>query len=142
MFRPFIPKIIPKSIQKEIDSLKKCTNQEVCLKNAYDLLTTKFKGYKFLTYLMIHELFIFDLDWLWSKYLIHCTHLNQFLEILLVRSGHFKESDIKPKWTLFYYVSPHQYLRIKVGQKWMNIDIWGGTHGVAFGRYAHGFGSK
>ena len=69
-----------------------------------------------------------------------CTQQNYVLRLLLVKSGKFKDSEIRIKWTLVAYISPHQYLQVKVGKgNWVNVDMWGSSKGVPFGDYSHGF---
>jgi len=137
-----VPKSIPASMQKEVDKLKKCKSKEICVKQAYDLLKKRFKGYLLNTWIRIYELPNRNLDKIWNKKMLLCTHLNWLLKILLVKSGHFKETDIELKWTLVFFVSPHQYVIIRIGKKLLRVDPWGSKHGVEFGKVAYGFGSK
>ena len=66
-------------------------------------------------------------------------NLNYLFMIFLVKSG-FDYKDINPKWTLVYYLSPHQYLNIKINKKKpINVDSWGKSYGIKFGDYARGF---
>jgi len=86
-------------------------------------------------------LFISDVDKIWAKKgFLHCNVLNYLMRILLIKSGLFNEKDIKLKWTLVWYVSPHQYLEIKINpNEIINVDLWANAYGVCFGDYAHGF---
>jgi hypothetical protein len=127
-------------MEEIIQELKSKPNQKEALKCAYDFLCCKYKGERLKTIMKIYELFYFDLEVLWKKSgFLHCTNINKILEHLLISSGHFKKSDIKKRWTLIWYLSPHQFLQIKVGEEWVNVDVWAANFGVPFGKYAHGF---
>jgi hypothetical protein len=44
------------------------------------------------------------------------------------------------KWTQIWYISPHQYLQIRVdNNEWINVDVWANVYDIKFGDYAHGF---
>ena len=135
---------IQQDLPQVIENLKKAQSKEACLYTAYEVLTTKYRGYRGKTYLYLADLFITNIDKLWSKNgFLHCTNLNKLLKTLLVASGWFTEEEVKSKWALIWYVSPHQYLRIKLGKgHYMNIDMWGKVYGIPFGGYAHGFNTK
>ena len=68
----------------------------------------------------------------------HCTNLNYVLRVLLLKSGKFSEEDIKLKYT-WINLSPHQYLKVNVGGRWVNADPWAGTKGMELDKYARGF---
>lgn len=140
-FKQKIPNKIPKEIEKSITLLKKAKNKKDCLKKTYSLLANKYKGKRIKTYLKLFDLFSFDLNKIWRKTgFLHCVHLNYLLKILLVKSEFFKTEDIKIKWTLVWYISPHQYLNIKIDKhQSINVDLWGKVYGIKFGDYAHGF---
>ncbi len=77
---------------------------------------------------------------LWNESgFMHCTNINYVLRTLLIKSGHFADDDIQIKWTIVWYISPHQYLRIKTGDKYVNVDVWGYVYGIKYGEYAYGF---
>ena len=134
-----IPRRLPKGMQEVIDRLKKSKNKEDCLRKAYDVLSKKYTGCS--VYVRIPYLFIVDLNKLWSiDGGLHCTNLSYLLRVLLVKSGFFKEEDIKLKLAFIGYVSIHQYLSIRLdNDKFVNVDVWGHFHGIRLGDYAHGF---
>ncbi len=136
-----IPNRLPSSMQTEVDRIAKCKSKEAALKCAYDLLTKKYRGYRVKTYVLLPDAFIDDIGKIWQKSgFLHCTNLNWLLKILLVKSGHFKISDIKEKRTLVWYISPHQYLDVSVSKnKVVHVDVWSKAYGIPFGDYAHGF---
>lgn len=94
-----------------------------------------------ITYLRLHHLTIKDVNKLWRKNgFMHCTNVNYVMKFLLVKSGFFEESDIIQQWTQVWYISPHQYLKIRIkDNQFVNIDIWGKVYGINFGDFAKGF---
>ena len=136
-----MPENLSEEMQKIINEIKQLPSQEQCLRKAYEIMINKYRGYRFNTYTRLFQIFTFNIQKLWSKSgFIHCHNANYLIRILLVKSGFFSNNDINNKWTLIWYISPHQYLRVKLdnGQH-INIDIWGVAYGIKFGDYAHGF---
>jgi len=136
-----IPDKLPKEMEALIKELKKSKTKKACIKKAYSSLLKKYRGYRFYTYIRFFDLFVLDINKIWAKKgFVHCAVLNYLMRILLIKSGLFDEDDIKLKWTLVWYISLHQYLKIRVGQnEFINIDLWGKAYGISFGDYAHGF---
>lgn len=136
-----IPLKLPKDMQLLVSKLKKSKNKEDCLKKAYSFLSKKYTGSRLKTYIRFFALFSSDIGKMWGKSgYLQCNKINYLLRILLVKSGFFKDEDIKLKWTLVWYLSPHQYLNIRLDKnKSVNVDIWGKAYGIRFGDYAHGF---
>lgn len=137
-YKASIPDFLPEGMQRTVEKLEKSKNEEDCLKKAYDALFERYVGCKVHT--RFFDIFTSDVNKLWDVKYQHCTALNYFLRILLVKSGFFKDEDITLKWTLIYYISIHQYLRIRLdGNRAINVDPWGAHHNIKFGDYAHGF---
>ena len=134
-----IPKKLPVDMEFIIEDLRKSKNKRECLTKAYLILTSKYPGSRVKTYVLFHKAFNNDVNKLWRESFLHCTSTNYLLRILLIKSGLFKDEDIIPKWTLVYYLSPHQYLNIKLDKKHVNVDLWGKSYGIKFGDYARGF---
>jgi len=136
-----IPQKLPDSMQKVVDRLKRTASQEECLKMAYDIMVERFKTHRFKAFGRIPEIFTFDIERLWdnSDFKL-CHNLTYMLRILLVKSGHFNNEDLRAKWTQVWYISPHNFLIVKMKSgKTVNVDVWGADEGVKFGEYAHGF---
>lgn len=128
---------------RAIEQVRAARNQRQALQIAYDIVTKHFKGKRFYTYLVIWKAFEKDPNCLWDRTgHMHCTHQNYLLRILLVRSGWFEESDIRLGHSLIWFISPHQYLKVRLDGKWIALDPWNSTHGAALGQYASGFGLK
>jgi len=136
-----IPEKLPAEMEKIVADLKNSSSQEECLRRAYDILTQRYRGYKVLTYIYLWRIFETDLEKIWARNgFLHCHVMNYLLRVLLVKSGWFEDSDIELKHSMYCYVSPHQYLRVRVGKdKWINVDLWYYHYGKQLGEYAHGF---
>jgi hypothetical protein len=135
-----IPDTIPEEMQKIVDDLKKSSGQDECLHRVYWILSEKYRGYRAKTYVRFFEVFASDPKKLWQRNgFMHCTNINYLLRILLVGSGFFKEDNIRLKWTQVWFVSPHQYAQVKIGEKWIDVDIWARPYGIELGDHAHGW---
>lgn len=137
--RERIPEVLPKSMQKIVDILKKTGSKKKCLQKAYDVISKKFEGVGIKEKIKI--IFNNNTDEIWNgDGKLHCTNLNFILKVLLIKSGFFNEKDVVFKYTLIRYFSPHQYLWVRVeDDKWIKADMWAGTRGMKLGDYAHKF---
>jgi hypothetical protein len=140
---PPISGVLPVNLQAEIDKLKKPVTKEEVLHSAYDLIAKKYRGYRIKTVTRLWELFDLDASHWWAKEgFLHCTSLNYLLRIMLVGSGKFTGADIRFKWTTVNFISPHQFMQVRLDDgKWIDVDLWGKAYGVSFGDHAHGFHS-
>ena len=136
-----IPSTLPKDMQNVVETLKKSKSKEDCLKKAYDILTKKYRGRKLNTYLQFFGLFTCDINKLWAKSgFLHCTNMNYLMRTLLIKSSFFKEEDIDVKFSLIWYISLHQHLRVRINMnKFTHVDLWGQVYGTKFGDYSQGF---
>lgn len=136
-----IPNNLPVEMAKCIEEIKLVGDKEQALKQAYSIITSRYKGQRLKTLIYFWKLATSNPHILWTSIdFLHCTNMNFLLRILLVKSGWFTDADIKPRWTLIWFFSPHQYLRVRlVGGNWINVDAWGAAHGIGYGDYAHGF---
>jgi hypothetical protein len=140
---PSVPKKLPSDLELEIQKLKQYQTKDDVLKATYDLLTKKYRGHRLKTLIRFFDLFKVDVNSLWSKNgFLHCTNMNYLMKILLIGSLKFKEEDIKFRWTLIHFYSPHEYVQVRTDDnKWINIDLWGKAYDIKFGSYAHGLHS-
>lgn len=135
-----IPEKVPESMLSLIDELKESSSKEECLKKVYNVLTHKYRGYRVKTFTRFPEVFMTDINRLWGKSgFLHCSNINYIARVLLIKSELFTEKDIQQKVSFIWYISLHQYLRVNVGERFINIDIWAHPYGTEYGNYAHGF---
>jgi hypothetical protein len=135
-----IPDVLPDEMQKIINEIKKSLNKEECLKKTYDILISKYQGNRIKTYTKLFNVFKHDIGTLWNKTgFLHCSNINYILRTLLIKSDFFTDDEIRLRWTVIWYISPHQYAQVKIDDKWINVDIWAYAYGIKFGDNAHGF---
>lgn len=136
-----LPQELNKEIEPELVEVKNKQTKEEALTYAYNVITTKYHGGKTLTLTKFFDIFSSGVEDLWNRSgFLHCTNQNYLLSLLLVKSGHFNEEDIKPKWTLLWGFSPHQYLQVKVaGNKVVAVDAWSASYGIKLGEHAKWF---
>ncbi|MDA3840453.1 MAG: hypothetical protein PF572_05150 [Patescibacteria group bacterium] len=134
------PEVLPNEMENLIVELKKSSGSEECLKKAYQILVDRYQGQRIKTYTRIFNIFYSDINYLWrQKGFLHCNNINYIMRAFLIKSNFFKEDDIKIKWTLVWYISPHQYLQVRINEKWVNVDVWAHSFGIKFGDRARGF---
>lgn len=135
-----LPPHLEGEINKIIIELRKLKTKEQVLQRVYTIITKRYQGRRLHTMLKIFDLFSSSAQDLWNRTgFMHCTNQNFLIALLLIRSGKFKESDIKRKWTLYWGLTPHQYLDIKVQKSWIKVDGWSSAYGIGIGDYARWF---
>lgn len=136
-----LPTELTPEIEVIVSKVKETKDKNEALKLAFDLLSEKYCGGMWGTYIKLHKLFRTDVKKISSKPgYYQCTTLNYLMRIVLVGSGFFEDSDIHQKKSLIWHVSPHQYLRVKINEKeFVNVDLWAKRYGIEFGDYARGF---
>jgi len=130
-------------LQNAIKHVHEPSTKKEALEKAFELITNRYKGYRFFTYLFFWKIFEINPNILWQQTgFMHCTQQNFLLRILLVKSGWFTEEDIKFGYSLVWYISPHQYLKVNLNNHIVAVDPWNHRFGVPLGKYAAGFGYK
>ena len=140
-----LPENIPVEWQKEIDLLKSKSNSpEEFLTLTYNYLGQKYysKSHSLFrrlrTFTNFSTLFI-GLDELYERTgFMHCTQLNFLLRIFLVKSGFFKEDDIRLRHMFFDFFI-HQYAQVKTRSHWLAIDIFDYSNGLKIGKHLKTF---
>ena len=138
-----VPVAIPAEMELAIASLRDSRDKMECLVRAYQLLSQKYRGYRIRTYVYILSALRSDLREIWQRSgFLHCMTLNYLLKILLVKSGYFRDADVRFCWTLIWFISPHQYIKVRIADdSWVDVDLWGRAFGIPFGSHAHGIHS-
>ena len=137
-----IPRRLPSEMKKEVKKLKKLKSSSAVLREAYNFIAETFGKYsrRHMVVARFFRLFLKDVGALWSyKYkgdhFLHCLQLNYLLRVLLIKSGKFKEKDIGLVDIFHMPFSIHQYLVVRVGKKWVDVDVWYSKLGVPFGQH-------
>ena len=140
MFDRSIPDHLPEEMQPIVQQLQQAGSKRECLQMAYDAVTSRYHGCRNKTYPRIYELIPKSISTLWARTgFIHCTNFTWLLRILLLKSGHFSDADVRTRWTLYWYISPHQYVQVRIDDEWINVDAWAHRYGIPLGDYARGF---
>lgn len=128
-------------LQEAVQRVREASDQKNAVRRAYDILTSRYRGDRAKTYALFWRLFENDVERLWSRTgFLHCTKLNRLLRYLLVESGWVETDDIELRWTLTWFISPHQYVQIRKSDGvLLRLDVWAANYGTPYGDYAHGF---
>jgi hypothetical protein len=138
-----IPKIRNKGLAAAINKLSKQKDNKYAVEQALEILAKKYKSKRFSTYIFFYKIFENNPNKLWTRTgFMHCNQQNFLLRLLLVKSGKVEDSEIKFGYSMIWYMSLHQYLKIKVGDIYLAADPWNYSRGAALGKYASGFGMK
>jgi hypothetical protein len=139
-----LPKEYGNGLDKIVTKLRKLKTREEVLNEAYQIIVKRYYGKRLYTHLKLFSAFSNGIQDLWNRSgFMHCSNQNYLLTFLLIKSGKFKADDIKPKWTLYWGVSPHQYLKVRIDHnKIVNVDTWSANYGIRLGDYAHGLHTR
>ncbi len=143
-FKP--PLKVPEEIKAVILDLEaQSKDQFSYLQAVFDLVMEKNKYQwnhtRFQAATRLPRAFVKDLSEIWStKDFIYCTAINYLVSALLVNSKYFRPEDIKVQH-VFVNMFIHQYLKVRVGNTWIDIDPAGtGIRGKPLGTHLAGFG--
>ncbi len=134
-----IPKKLPLIMELEIKKLKKTKSKLACLKHAFNFVKNNVQPGNKLFFRNLRRSFVNDIFKLWDYIkkdgFLYCTQQNYLIRILLIKSGKFKEKDI----ALITYIRKkffiHQYMQIKINNKWIDVDVWFAHFGTPFGKH-------
>ncbi len=135
-----VPEIIPASLLEKISEIKnQAKTQEQFLNLTYDYLGSKFRTGRFNTIIKFNYLFK-SVEQAWRlEGFMPCTISNYIFKAFLVKSGWFKDSDIKRRHVFFNFIL-HQYLIVKLGDKWLDVDVGEKQRGLPLGQPLRYFG--
>ncbi|HEU5004803.1 MAG TPA: hypothetical protein VFT49_01815 [Candidatus Saccharimonadales bacterium] len=131
-------------LNQVVQRLKNQKSKKDVLKEAYSLTTERYYGKRLHTYWTAIRFFGSDPEKLWQHPgQLDCAHQNQLLASLLLGSGMFKKTDIQKRWTPYWGISPHQYLKVKIDKdEVINVDPWSSIYGIKLGDYSRWFHTK
>ncbi len=135
-----LPRVIPKSMEKEIGRLKKRYKSPLDFaKAAYDVISRKYEGSHIFAYYRWDLVFSRNLGKLWSrKGYLPCNQQNLIYRVFLVKSGLLSDDQIRLRHTPIYAMV-HQYVQISCKGNWIDVDLWASQCGIPFGKRANLF---
>ena len=140
-FRPDpIPEEIPSSLKVKINELRtRAKTKQEFLELAFDYIGNKYHSERFNTFLKFNYLFK-DLDDIFSRQgFIPCTQSNFLMRIFLIKSGFFKNNEIRRRHVFVNFVL-HQYLQVKIDNKWIDVDVGEKCRNLPIGKHLKYFG--
>lgn len=135
-WKPSLPKEMPEEIKKKVSELKTVSfNKQEYLKAAYNFVTKYWHAGRMDTVKYAPLAFRRNLKAILSSPgYAHCNTQNYILFLLLVESKFFKPEDITFH-VVFFNFFIHQYLKVRVDGKWINVDPAGASiRGMPLGK--------
>jgi len=135
-----LPEVLPDSLASAIQTLThQVKTKEEFLALTYNYIGAKYRSERFNTVFKFSYLFLpLEKVWEMSGYM-PCTQTNFLLSIFLVKSGFFKEEEIKKSHVPVNFV-PHQYLIVRLDDKWVSVDVGEKQRGMPIGKHLKYFG--
>jgi hypothetical protein len=134
--RARLPDKLPPEMRRAIRKLKKrASSRHDFVVKAYRLITGRYFGSRMKMITCVDYLFR-NLNWVWvHPGFMPCPQQNFVLRLFLVKSGLFKEEEIKVRHNFFDF-DLHQYLSVYVDGSWINLDPWSKFLGKQLGEHA------
>jgi hypothetical protein len=128
-------KITSKKLVKEIRRLNKIKDDEKFVKAAFDFVTKRYQSADPLTFLFnLPRLFWHNPNKIiHQKGFAYCHVQNLILKTILLESKRFKEDQITTKLTLTVII--HQYLVLKTNKLNIELDPYGYTRSIPYGKH-------
>jgi len=125
---------MPEYFMKDIEEINLASKDNFgYLEKSYNYLSDKYYGSK--TELFTRWQRAFDDIFVHKTGFIPCNVFNELLRTMLIKSGRFEDKDIKKRVTILNFFI-HQYLQVKVNNKWVDVDLEYKKMGVPFGKHA------
>jgi len=140
-----LPAPIPVNWEKAINDLKnQSRSKDDFLQLAYDYIGRKY-SYSGVPFFRRFNIFIhwpslfYDLNDLYNASgFMHCTQLNFLMRLFLVKSDFFPEEEMRLRHTFVNFFI-HQYLEVKLDDKWVAVDVFEYSDGLKIGQHLKAF---
>ena len=127
-----LPEFLPQdfsAVIKQID--EESSDNFDFLQKVYEFVTSRYKGDRFKTVTNFWVAFEEPINH--KRGFMPCTGQNYLTRLMLVKSGRFKDADIEIKvFPLNFFI--HQYLRVRVDGRWVDVDPWSSFLGLSLGQ--------
>lgn len=137
-----VPKELPREITDKIKELEAASaSQREYLEKAYSVVVARWNAGRFRTITYAPLAFRRNLSKIWNGHEYgHCNTQNYMLFVLLTGSKYFNAEDTEARCVIFNFFI-HQYLRVKVGDRWIDADPAGSAiRGLPLGTHIEFFG--
>jgi hypothetical protein len=127
-----LPAVLPRLLEEKMRQLNAEAKDDAdFLRKAYAFVTERYRGSRARTITNFWRAFEDPLTR--EPGFMPCTGQNHLIRLLLVKSGRFQESDIKVR-TVPLNLFIHQYLEVRVSEKWVDVDPWSAFLNVPLGQ--------
>lgn len=140
----------PRQTQQEIKAAiaeleLRAPDKRSYLEAVYELVLDKtlhqWKHTRFKAATRIPRAFVSNLSEIWATQdFLYCNSINYLVYVLLIKSKYFQPGDVRVRH-VFVNFFIHQYLQVKVGEGWVDVDPAGtGIRGKPLGKHLEWFG--
>ena len=136
------PGLMPEGMQAKLKELEAGSNgPEEFLQAVYAFCQKKWQHNRFSVVVYLPKIFRRDINRIWQDNgFVHCNTMNFMANTLISNSKFFQPEDVRVRHVFLNFV-PHQYLQVKLGEKWLDFDPAGagirnrplGVHASLFG---------
>lgn len=127
-----LPAELPPELAETIRALDaSATDDSDFLQKSYGYVTSRYRGSRVRTLMNFWVAFEDPIGH--APGFLPCTGQNHILRTMLVKSGRFTEEDIEVR-VVPLNIFIHQYLRVRIGGKWIILDPWSAFRGVPLGK--------
>lgn len=133
-----LPAELPSDFSAEISRLNaEATDDMDFLKRTFEFVTSRYYGSRPMTIFYFWRAFQNPINH--APGFLPCTSMNYLIRLILVKSGRFQDEDIQVRVIpLNFFI--HQYLKIRVGDTWIDVDPWSAFLRVPLGEKSAIFG--
>ena len=127
-----LPETIPQNFEARIKKIGQESQDNFdFLKRAYAFVTTTYTGGRIRTITNFWVAFEDPVNH--APGFLPCNAQNYLLRLILVKSGRFQDSDIEVR-TIPLNIFIHQYLRVQVDGRTIDVDPWSSFLGIPIGK--------
>jgi hypothetical protein len=127
-----LPETIPEDFLNTIQELSKNSLDDFdFLTKSYNYVVSRYSGSRIKTITKFWYAFEEPINH--KPGFLPCTSQNYLLRLMLVKSGRFQESDIQVN-VIPLNLFIHQYLKVKIGDSYIDTDPWSHFLGMPLGK--------
>ena len=133
-----LPIELPKELKEEIKKLDKIKDNKAFIIEALNYMKNNFQSNSILLFIKLHRHYYKQISKILEKKGFFPCHIQVFILLLiLIKSKRFEQGDIQVHYAVYNGII-HEYLKVRLNNKWVDVDPWGYLKGVPFGYYSMG----